>query len=226
MKSLKKIFIHPLWEWQRRRMEQQPLLLPMAKPLEFWTYFLHVWNSTFGFGTMFFIVAAVSLIAIKSSFCLSFKTCTYCEISKMRMFLRLYKMEMGRFGWQSCRAAVDWAVHKEELKLLWVGMVCEVTGKPTNFALWVLAPPGRQNEPESSVKFQMIRRWYFLELQVFIFVRTAWDNVHFSHALGERNAHRTSSSSHLWSWVSTEDWIFIFLQSALTVILQNCFVAK
>lgn len=76
------------------------------------TYFLHIWNSTCRFGTRFFTVAAVSLIAITSSFCLSFKTCTYYEISKMRIFLVLNKMEMGRFGWQrwpwqSCMGAVS-----------------------------------------------------------------------------------------------------------------------
>lgn len=85
------------------------------------THFLRLWNSTCRFGTVFFTVAAVSLMTITSSFCLSFKTCTSYEISKMRMFLMLYKMEMGRFGWQgwpwqSCRGAVCWAMHKEELK--------------------------------------------------------------------------------------------------------------
>lgn len=81
-----------------------------------------------------------------------------------------------------------------------MGMAWEVTGKPTTFAVQILAPPGRQKEPQSSVRFQMIRRWYFLDPQVFVFEQRAWDNVQFSRALRERSGLRTSSSSHLWSW--------------------------
>lgn len=68
-----------------------------------------------------------------------------------------------------------------------MGMAWEVAGKPTTFAVQVLAPPGRQKEPESSVRFQMIRRSYFLELQVFIFEQRAWDYVRSSHALRDRS---------------------------------------
>lgn len=77
-------------------------------------------------------------------------------------------------------------------------MVCEVTGNPTTFAVWVLAPPGRQKEPERSVRFQLIR-WYFLQLQVSIFEQTVtiWQCAFQSCFEGEKWAYNKFMQSPL-----------------------------
>lgn len=182
------------------------------------THVLCIWNSTCGFSAVSSTVAAVSLIAIISSFCISFKNCTLHEISKIRIFLMPCKMQMGRFGWQrwpwqSRRDASHWAVHRNNWKAWWMGIAWEVMGKPTTPAVWVSVPSGRQRELEGSVRFQMTGRVYWFGLWGFVFEQRAWDHVHFGHVLRERCGLRTSASSHLWSWVSTENsWgIFVFL---------------
>lgn len=141
-------------------------------------------------------------------------------------------MQMGRFGWQqwpwqSWGAAGCWALHKEQLQAQCKGTVWEVTGKPTALAVWFLVLQGGEGSQRGQWSFRRLWEDIGVDFKV-LSLSKGCETVCYGHVLMETCALRMSTSSQLWSWISTENsWgIFTSLQSASKVMLQICSVLK